>query len=128
MAIVDNRCSYPCAPTVFLPPLRRVQGHGDLWREAIYRRTIIHLDQHAVPKILRIFPDPAAPGAVVTAVARSVGRRDLAHCHHHIDHLFSCYKPPMNGEHRKRLVDRLNAMLPDDHDGEPGNSRDRWAR
>ena len=45
----------------------------------------------------------------------------MAHCHSHLDHLFSCYPPPMNSERVAGLLIGLFAMLPDDRDGAPGS-------
>ncbi|RDT59690.1 AraC family transcriptional regulator, partial [Klebsiella pneumoniae] len=81
--------------------------------EAIYRRTIIHLDQHAVLKILRDFPQTRQRLERLSRRGGEAWVADLAHCHHHIDHLFSCYKPPMNGESIASLLIGLFAMLPD---------------
>lgn len=77
VAIVDNR-HYTMRPgrLFFFPPFTLHKVMVDEQAEAIYRRTIIHLDQHAVLEDPAGFsPDPAAPGAAVTPWRRSVGRR-----------------------------------------------------
>jgi menaquinone-dependent protoporphyrinogen IX oxidase len=91
--------------------------------EAIYRRTIIHLDHHAVLKNLRDFPQTRQRLGGFHAVAAKRGSR-MAHCHHHIDHLLGCYQSPMNSEAIASLLISLFAMLPDDRDGagqQPGD-------
>ncbi|WP_426760255.1 helix-turn-helix transcriptional regulator [Enterobacter cloacae complex sp. 366F10] len=133
VAIVDNR-HYTMRPgprSTRVSPRRQRQmcirdRHKvmvDEQAEAIYRRTIIHLDQHAVLKILRDFPQTRQRLERLSRRGGEAWVADLAHFHHHIDHLFSCYKPPMNGEIIASLLIGLFAMLPDDRDGEPGNSQ-----
>ncbi|MBK4337528.1 cupin domain-containing protein, partial [Enterobacter hormaechei] len=124
VAIVDNR-HYTMRPgrLFFFPPFTLHKVMVDEQAEAIYRRTIIHLDQHAVLKILRDFPQTRQRLERLSRRGGEAWVADLAHCHHHIDHLFSCYKPPMNGESIASLLIGLFAMLPDDRDGEPGNSQ-----
>ncbi|MEW7948087.1 cupin domain-containing protein, partial [Enterobacter hormaechei subsp. xiangfangensis] len=121
VAIVDNR-QYTMRPgrLFFFPPFTLHKVMVDEQAEAIYRRTIIHLDQHAVLKILRDFPQTRQRLERLSRRGGEAWVADLAHCHHHIDHLFSCYKPPMNGESIASLLIGLFAMLPDDRDGEPG--------
>lgn len=68
VAIVDNR-HYTMRPgrLFFFPPFTLHKVMVDAQAEAIYRRTIIHLDHHAVLKNLRDFPaNPAAAGAAFT--------------------------------------------------------------
>jgi hypothetical protein len=57
VAIVDNR-HYTMRPgrLFFFPPFTLHKVMVDEQAEAIYRRTIIHLDPHAVLKVLRDFP------------------------------------------------------------------------
>ncbi|RVS20142.1 AraC family transcriptional regulator [Enterobacter hormaechei] len=73
------------------------------------------------PGRLFFFPPFTLHKVMVDEQAEAIYRRTIIH--HHIDHLFSCYKPPMNGESIASLLIGLFAMLPDDRDGEPGNSQ-----
>jgi hypothetical protein len=57
----------PCAPAgCFLPTFTLHKVMVDAQAEAIYRRTIIHLDHHAVLKNLRDFPQPGSGWAAFT--------------------------------------------------------------
>ncbi len=61
VAIVDNR-HYTMRPgrLFFFPPFTLHKVMVDAQAEAIYRRTIIHLDHHAVLKNLRDFRKPGS--------------------------------------------------------------------
>ena len=82
LAIVDNR-HYTHAPrtTVFLPAFTLHKVMVDEQAEAIYRRTIIHLDQHAVLKILRDFPQTRQRLERLSRRGGEAWVADLAHCH-----------------------------------------------
>ncbi|RTN91822.1 helix-turn-helix transcriptional regulator [Enterobacter bugandensis] len=123
VAIVDNR-HYTMRPgrLFFFPPFTLHKVRVDEQAEAIYRRTIIHLDHHAVLKCLRDFPHTQQRLEKLSRRGSEAWVVDLAHCHSHVDHLFSCYPPPMSSESIVGLLISLFAMLPDDRTGAPGSS------
>jgi len=124
VAIVDNR-HYTMRPgrLFFFPPFTLHKVMVDEQAEAIYRRTIIHLDHHAVLKVLRDFPQAQQRLQKLSRRGGPAGVADVAACHSHIDYLFSCYPQPMNSESVASLLISLFAMLPADRDGAPGDSR-----
>lgn len=124
VAIVDNR-HYTMRPgrLFFFPPFTLHKVRVDEQAEAIYRRTIIHLDHHAVRKRLRDFPHTQQRLEKLSRRGSEAWVADLAHCHSHVDHLFSCYPPPMTSESIAGLLISLFAMLPDDRSGAPGSSQ-----
>lgn len=123
VAIVDNH-HYTMRPgrLFFFPPFTLHKVRVDEQAEAIYRRTIIHLDHHAVLKCLRDFPHTQQRLEKLSRRGSEAWVVDLAHCHSHVDHLFSCYPPPMSSESIAGLLISLFAMLPDDRTGAPGSS------
>ncbi|MFZ5261342.1 helix-turn-helix domain-containing protein [Enterobacter bugandensis] len=123
VAIVDNR-HYTMRPgrLFFFPPFTLHKVRVDEQAEAIYRRTIIHLDHHAMLKCLRDFPHTQQRLEKLSRRGSEAWVVDLAHCHSHVDHLFSCYPPPMSSESIAGLLISLFAMLPDDRTGAPGSS------
>ncbi|HGH4687874.1 MULTISPECIES: helix-turn-helix transcriptional regulator [Enterobacter] len=123
VAIVDNR-HYTMRPgrLFFFPPFTLHKVRVDEQAEAIYRRTIIHLDHHAVLKCLRDFPHTQQRLEKLSRRGSEAWVVDLAYCHSHVDHLFSCYPPPMSSESIAGLLISLFAMLPDDRTGAPGSS------
>ncbi|HED1245446.1 TPA: helix-turn-helix domain-containing protein [Enterobacter bugandensis] len=123
VAIVDNR-HYTMRPgrLFFFPPFTLHKVRVDEQAEAIYRRTIIHLDHHAVLKCLRDFPHTQQRLEKLSRRGSEAWVVDLAHCHSHVDHLFSRYPPPMSSESIAGLLISLFAMLPDDRTGAPGSS------
>ncbi|MDF2777172.1 MAG: transcriptional regulator, AraC family, partial [Enterobacteriaceae bacterium] len=124
VAIVDNR-HYTMRPgrLFFFPPFTLHKVMVDEQAEAIYRRTIIHLDHHAVLKTLRDFPQTQQRLQTLSRRGGPAWVADVAACHSHIDYLFSCYPQPMNSESVTSLLISLFAMLPADRDGAPGDSR-----
>ena len=124
VAIVDNR-HYTMRPgrLFFFPPFTLHKVLVDEQAEAIYRRTIIHLDHHAVLKVLRDFPQAQQRLQKLSRRGGPAWVADVAACHSHIDYLFSCYPQPMNSESVASLLISLFAMLPADRDGAPGDSR-----
>lgn len=123
VAIVDNR-HYTMRPgrLFFFPPFTLHKVMVAEQAEAIYRRTIIHLDHHAVLKVLRDFPQAQQRLQKLSRRGGPAWVADVAHCQVHIHHLLSCYQPPMNSESIASLLIALFAMLPDDSDGAPGSS------
>ncbi|HDS9358225.1 TPA: helix-turn-helix domain-containing protein [Enterobacter chengduensis] len=124
VAIVDNQ-HFTMRPgrLFFFPPFTLHKVRVDERAEAIYRRTIIHLDQHAVMNVLRDFPHAQQRLRALSRRGGAAWVADMAHCHSHITHLFSCYQPPMTGERIAGLLIGLFAMLPDMEDGAPGSSQ-----
>jgi len=124
VAIVDNR-HYTMRPgrLFFFPPFTLHKVMVDAQAEAIYRRTIIHLDHHAVLKNLRDFPHTQQRLQRLSRHGGEAWVADLAHCHQHIDHLLSCYHPPLSGERIAGLLISLFSMMPDDNAGAPGSSQ-----
>ncbi|MBE3480277.1 helix-turn-helix transcriptional regulator [Enterobacter cloacae complex sp. P14RS] len=123
VAIVDNRHYTMCPGRLFFfPPFTLHKVRVDEQAEAIYRRTIIHLDHHAVLKCLCDFPHTQQRLEKLSRRGSEAWVVDLAHCHSHVDHLFSCYPPPMSSESIAGLLISLFAMLPDDRTGAPGSS------
>ncbi|MEH0887938.1 helix-turn-helix domain-containing protein [Enterobacter sp. UNJFSC 003] len=123
VAIVDNR-HYTMRPgrLFFFPPFTLHKVRVDPQAEAIYRRTIIHLDHHAVLKTLRDFPHTRQRLERLSRRGGEAWVADVADSHRHIDHLLSCYQSPMNGESIAGLLISLFAMMPDDNAGAPGSS------
>jgi AraC-like DNA-binding protein len=123
VAIVDNR-HYTMRPgrLFFFPPFTLHKVMVDEQAQSIYRRTIIHLDHHAVLKVLRDFPQAQQRLQKLSRRGGPAWVADVAHCQVHIHHLLSCYQPPMNSESIASLLIALFAMLPDDSDGAPGSS------
>lgn len=123
VAIVDNR-HYTMRPgrLFFFPPFTLHKVMVDERAEAIYRRTIIHLDHHAVLKVLRDFPQTQQRLQKLSRRGGEAWVADMADCHSHIHHLFNCYHPPLTSESVASLIISLFAMLPDDNDGAPGSS------
>ncbi|POZ13823.1 AraC family transcriptional regulator [Lelliottia aquatilis] len=123
VTIVDNR-HYTMRPgrMFFFPPFTLHKVMVDEQAEAIYRRTIIHLDHHAVLKVLRDFPQAQQRLQKLARRGGPAWVADVAQSQVHINHLLNCYQPPMNSESVASLLISLFAMLPDDSDGAPGSS------
>ena len=129
VAIVDNR-HYTMRPgrLFFVPPFTLHKVMVDPQAEAIYRRTIIHIDHHAVLKVLRDFPQTLQRLQKLSRRGGEAWVADVAESHAHIDHLLGCYArrastQPLNGEQIASLLIGLFAMLPDDNNGTPGNGQ-----
>jgi len=123
VAIVDNR-HYTMRPgrMFFFPPFTLHKVMVDEQAEAIYRRTIIHLDHRALLKVLRDFPQAQQRLQKLSRRGGPAWVADVAQSQIHINHLLNCYQPPMNSESIASLLIGLFAMLPDDSDGAPGSS------
>ncbi|WP_395677465.1 helix-turn-helix domain-containing protein [Enterobacter sp.] len=128
VAIVDNR-HYTMRPgrLFFFPPFTLHKVMVDEQAEAIYRRTIIHLDPHAVLKVLRDFPQTLQRLQKLSRRGGEAWVADVFASHAHIDHLLECYAKrasvqPLNSENIASLLISLFAMLPGDNDGAPGSS------
>ncbi|NDO79873.1 AraC family transcriptional regulator [Citrobacter sp. NCU1] len=122
VVIVDNR-HYTMRPgrLFFFPPFTLHKVMVDEQAVAIYRRTIIHLDHHAILKTLRDFPQAQQRLQKLSRRGGEAWVVDVAHSHPHVVHLFNCYQPPLNSENIASLLIGLFAMLPGDDDGAPGN-------
>ena len=92
VVIVDNR-QYTMRPgrLFFFPPFTLHKIMVDEKAQHCYRRTIIHVDQHAIAKLLQHFPDNQRRLQALSARGRPAFVADLADIHPHIDHLFSLY-------------------------------------
>ncbi|MGP3592698.1 AraC family transcriptional regulator [Vagococcus sp. WN89Y] len=120
VVIVDNQ-HYTMRPgrLFFFPPFTLHRVIVDDQAQDCYRRTIIHVDQHAVVKYLRHFPHNQQRLARLSARGGAALVLDVADIHPHIDHLFSCYarlaaSASLNGEQVACLLLALLNMLPDD--------------
>ncbi|WP_447863870.1 AraC family transcriptional regulator [Kluyvera sichuanensis] len=92
VVIVDNR-QYTMRPgrLFFFPPFTLHKIMVDEKAQDSYRRTIIHVDQHAIATLLRHFPENHQRLQVLSARGRPAFVADLADQHAHIDHLFGLY-------------------------------------
>lgn len=120
VVIVDNR-QYTMRPgrLFFFPPFTLHRVMVDEQAQDCYRRTIIHLDQHAVLKFLRDFPHNQSRLQRLSARGADAVVLDVADIHAHIDHLFSCYarqatSANLSGEQVACLLLNLLSMLPED--------------
>jgi AraC-like DNA-binding protein len=122
IVIVDNR-QYTMRPgrLFFFPPFTLHNVMVDEKAVASYRRTIIHLDQHAIMKTLRDFPQTRQRLQKLSRRGGEAWIADMAECHAHVNHLFSRYHAPLNSENVASLMISLFTLLPDDDAGEPGS-------
>ena len=92
VVIVDNR-QYTMRPgrLFFFPPFTLHKIMVDEKVQDSYRRTIIHVDQHAISKFVHPFTENHRRLQVLSARGRPAFVADLADIHPHIDHLFSLY-------------------------------------
>lgn len=92
VVIVDNR-QYTMRPgrLFFFPPFTLHKIMVDEKAQDSYRRTIIHVDQHAISKFVHPFTENHRRLQVLSARGRPAFVADLADIHPHIDHLFSLY-------------------------------------
>lgn len=103
----------------FFPPFTLHKIMVDEQAQDGYRRTIIHLDQHAVLKVLRDFPLSQQRLQKLSARGGEAWVIDAAEIHPHIDFLFSRYerlaaRKPLNTEHVACLLLSLLGLLPED--------------
>ena len=118
VVIVDNR-QYTMRPgrLFFFPPFTLHKIMVDEKAEDSYRRTIIHVDQHAIAKLLQHFPDNHRRLQALSARGRPAFVADLADAHPHIDHLFSLYASAattsgLSTEQIANMLMTLFSMLP----------------
>ncbi|MTD27201.1 helix-turn-helix transcriptional regulator [Erwinia sorbitola] len=83
-----------------------------------YRRTIIHVDHHAVLNILKEFPQNQHQLQQLSQRGSDAVVLDAANIHQHIDHLFSSYAAraaggALSAEHVACLLLSLFGMLPE---------------
>lgn len=113
----------------FFPPFTLHKIFVDEQARERYRRTIIHLDQHAVLKVLRDFPLHQQRLQHLSVRGSEAWVIDAADVHTHIDFLFSRYaklsaQKPLNTEHVACLLLNLFSLLPEDnvnmHDSDTG--------
>lgn len=122
VVIVDNR-QYTMRPgrLFFFPPFTLHKVMVDEKVQDSYRRTIIHVDHHAVLKTLRDFPQNQRRLQTLTARGGPAFVADMADCHTHIDHLFSRYTLPgaLNTESVTSLLLALMSLLPHEQEKVP---------
>lgn len=113
----------------FFPPFTLHKIFVDEQVRDRYRRTIIHLDQHAVLKVLRDFPLHQQRLQHLSVRGSEAWVIDAADVHTHIDFLFNRYaklaaQKPLNTEHVACLLLNLFSLLPEDnvnmHDSDTG--------
>ena len=103
----------------FFPPFTLHKIMVDEQAQNSYRRTIIHLDPHAVLKVLRDFPLNHARLQNLAVRGGEAWVIDAGEIHTHIDFLFSRYEKmatlkPLNTEHIACLLLSLFSLLPED--------------
>ncbi|MFE4111733.1 MULTISPECIES: AraC family transcriptional regulator [Kosakonia] len=120
VVMVDNR-QYTMRPgrLFFFPPFTIHKVMVDEQAQALYRRTIIHVDHHALLQNLRAFPHNHHRLQRLSLRGGAAVVMDVAAIHPHIDHLFSCYarlaeNHSLNGEQVACLLLNLLSMLPED--------------
>lgn len=125
VVIVDNR-QYTMRPgrLFFFPPFTIHKVMVDEQAQDCYRRTIIHVDNHAVLKQLRDFPHSHHRLQRLSLRGGAAVVMDAADIHPHIDHLFGCYAKlaenrSLNGEQVACLLLNLLTMLPEDNEEMP---------
>lgn len=128
VVIVDHK-QYTMRPgrMFFFPPFTIHKVMVDTQAEHCYRRTIIHLDQHAVLKALRDFPASQRRLSLLTQRAAPAWVVDAFGMHTHIDFLFARYEAlaavaPLNTEQVTCLVLNLFNLLPEEHVAMSGES------
>lgn len=128
VAIVDNR-QYTMRPgrLFFFPPFTLHKVRVDEQAQDCYRRTIIHVDHHAVLNILRDFPQNRLRLQSLSARGGPAFVADLSAQHAQIDSLFSTYARAglagsLNTEQVACLLLTLFSMLPQDN-ATPSDSR-----
>lgn len=129
VVIVDNR-QYTMRPgrLFFFPPFTLHKIMVDEKAQDCYRRTIIHVDQHAIAKLLQLFPENQRRLQALSARGRPAFVADLADAHPHIDHLFSLYANTastsgLSPERIATMLMTLFAMLPPEQEKMAESSR-----
>ncbi len=125
VVIVDNR-QYTMRPgrLFFFPPFTLHKVMVDEQVQDSYRRTIIHVDHHAVLKLLRDFPHNQRRLQRLSARSGAAVVMDAAAIHSHIDHLFSDYarmamQARLTAEQVACLLLTLLNMLPEEQEKLP---------
>lgn len=121
VVIVDHK-QYTMRPgrVFFFPPFTLHKIMVDERAQDGYRRTIIHLDHHAVLKALRDFPHNHQRLQNLSLRGGEAWVTDAADIHPHVDFLFSRYKKmaarkPLNTEQVSCLLLSLLSLLPEDN-------------
>ncbi|POT56784.1 AraC family transcriptional regulator [Citrobacter amalonaticus] len=121
VVIVDHK-QYTMRPgrMFFFPPFTLHKIMVDDQAQDRYRRTILHLDQHAVLKALRDFPLNQLRLHNLSARGGEAWVVDAADIHPHVDFLFSRYEKmstqkPLNAEQVSCLLLSLFSLLPEDN-------------
>ncbi|XTZ39011.1 AraC family transcriptional regulator [Salmonella enterica] len=125
VVMVDNR-QYTMRPgrLFFFPPFTIHKVMVAEQAQDCYRRTIIHVDNHAILKYLRDFPHNHDRFQRLALRGAPAVVMDVAAIHAHIDHLFSCYAKmassnSLSGEQVTCLLLNLLSMLPEDDHKRP---------
>lgn len=129
VVMVNNR-QYTMRPgrMFFFPPFTIHKVMVDEKAQASYRRTIIHVDQHAVGKILRDFPQNQRWLQALSARGGMAFVADLRDIHSCLDTLFSRYarialETGLNAESVASLLIMLFSLLPQDWETMPESQR-----
>ncbi|POP43594.1 AraC family transcriptional regulator [Superficieibacter electus] len=129
VVMVNNR-QYTMRPgrMFFFPPFTLHKVMVDEKVQNSYRRTIIHVDQHAVAKTLRDFPQNQSCLLALSTRGGPAFVADLSEMHSHIDALFSRYarlaaQTALTTESVACLLIMLFSMLPADREKMPENQR-----
>lgn len=125
VVMVDNR-QYTMRPgrLFFFPPFTIHKVMVDEQAQACYRRTIIHVDHHAILHYLRAFPHNHSRLQRLSQRGGAAVVMDAAGIHQHIDHLFSGYaklaaSARLDGEQVACLLLNLLSLLPEDNEKLP---------
>ncbi|EKS57074.1 AraC family transcriptional regulator [Citrobacter freundii ATCC 8090 = MTCC 1658 = NBRC 12681] len=108
----------------FFPPFTLHKIWVDEQARDGYRRTIIHLDQHAILKVLRDLPHTQQHLQNLSIRGSEAWVVDAANVHPHVDFLFSRYEKmaaqkPLSTEQVACLLVNLFSLLPDDNGNMP---------
>ena len=122
VVIVDHK-QYTLRPgrVFFFPPFTLHKIMVDEQAQDSYRRTIIHLDQYAVLKVLRDFPLSQRRLQNLSVRGGKAWVVDAREIHSHVDFLFSRYEKiaslkPLSAEQVSCLLLSLFSLLPEDND------------
>lgn len=125
VVMVDNR-QYTMRPgrLFFFPPFTLHKVMVDEQAQDCYRRTIIHVDQHAILKLFRDFPQNQRRLQRLSARNGPAVVLDAAGIHSHLDHLFSLYatlaaSASLTSEQVACLLLTLLNMLPEENEKLP---------
>lgn len=129
VVMVNNR-QYTMRPgrMFFFPPFTLHKVMVDEKAQDSYRRTIIHVDQHALARALRDFPQNQSRLLALSTRGGTAFVADLSEMHLHIDALFSRYacltaQTALTTESVACLLIMLFSLLPADREKMAENHR-----